>query len=157
MTQTNQSIVDTLRQSGFRMTPQRILILEVMAAHEGHVTAEFIQTETSKTYPGMSLSTVYRTLETFQDFGLVTAVDTGDGPAQYHFSPQAHHHHLICRKCGTNVELEDTLFEPLSAVIHERYGFHAKMNHFAIVGICVKCTDEVTDEHGHAHAVDGVR
>lgn len=145
---------ETLRRQGYRLTPQRLMILDAVIAGEAHVTAEDIHHEVAEQWPEMSLSTVYRTLETLRDLGLVTETDLGNGRVEYHFAERAKHHHLVCRKCGTVAQLDNTFFAPISEALHQQYGFHAELNHFALFGTCGKCTDTAAaepDTHGHSH------
>ena len=133
-----------LRERGFRLTPQRLMILEAVSTEKGHVTAEAIHEVVADQYPDMSLSTVYRTLETLRDLGLVTQTDLGTGRIEYHYAEEAHHHHLVCRKCGTASEIDDTFMGSLSAMLLDSYGFRPEITHFAIFGVCAACDDSET-------------
>ena len=131
-----------LRDLGYRLTPQRLMILEVVTAGKGHVTAEGIHGQVVEQYPDISLSTVYRTLETLRDLGLVTQTDLGAGREEYHFAEQALHHHLICRRCGSVAELDNAFFGPLAEELLNECGFRAEMTHFAVFGVCAACSSE---------------
>ena len=115
------------------------MILEAMTGRPGHVTAEEIHASVVLQYPDMSLSTVYRTLDTLRDLGLVTQTDMGAGREEYHYATQAHHHHLVCRKCGGETELDAGVLAPLAERLLENHGFHAEVSHFAIFGTCAAC------------------
>jgi Fur family ferric uptake transcriptional regulator len=131
-----------LREQGYRLTPQRLMILDAVIAGEGHVTAEAIHQTVASEYPDMSPSTVYRTLETLRDLGLVTETDMGSGRVEYHFADQAKHHHLVCRRCGTVAQLPHDFFAPLAGRLTNEYGFQAEMSHFAVFGLCRECSAE---------------
>ena len=129
-----------LREKGYRLTPQRLMILEVVMAGIGHITAEDVHEDVVQQYPDLSISTVYRTLETLRDLGLVTQTNMGAGKVEYHFAERAHHHHLVCRKCGSILELDSDLLDPMAETLFRAYGFRAEMTHLAIFGSCAACT-----------------
>ncbi len=140
-----------LREQGYRLTPQRLMILDAVIAGEGHVTAEAIHQTIAIDYPDVSVSTVYRTLETLRDLGLVTETDMGNSRVEYHFAERAQHHHLVCRRCGSVAELPADFFSPVSDRLANEYGFRAEMTHFAVFGVCAACVDAGTAPHGHQH------
>jgi Fur family ferric uptake transcriptional regulator len=134
-----EQVGERLRSLGFRVTPQRTLILAALVSGQGHVSAEDIYAEVRSIYPHVNISTVYRTLEQFRDIGLVTQTDLGGGCVQYHCADKGQHHHLVCQKCGRTIELEDSFVEPLRTRLLEEHQFHADMMHFAIFGRCAEC------------------
>jgi len=128
-----------IRERGFRLTPQREMVLKVMHDMEGHVTAEEIHAGVQRISSCVDISTVYRTLELLQEFHLATAVDLGDGQHRYELlSIHGPHHHLHCRSCGklTRVEQED--IQPLMDMLWETFGFAAELDHL-IPGLCREC------------------
>ena len=131
----------TLRQRGIPLTPQRLMILDVLESNHGHLSAEEIFEEARKKYPYMNISTVYRTIDLLKSLDLVAVTDLGGGCLRYHKAKDAGHHHLVCHECGKTVELEDEVLEPVRVLIHERYGFEAQMHHFAIWGMCASCRE----------------
>ena len=134
-----EQVGERLRELGFRVTPQRALILAALIAGEGHVSAEDIYGQVRATFPHVNVSTVYRTLELFRDMGLVTQTDLGGGCVQYHYGDKGQHHHLVCQKCGRTVELEDGFLEPLRERLLNEHRFYANLMHFAIFGRCAEC------------------
>lgn len=136
----------TLRQRGVTLTPQRMIILDVLEGNHGHLSAEEIFEEARKRYPYMNISTVYRTLELLKSLDLVAVTDLGGGCLRYHQAKDAGHHHLVCHECGKTFELEDEVLEPVRASIRDRYRFEAQMHHFAIWGTCAACREK---EGGH--------
>jgi len=134
-----QGINDTLRELGYRLTPQRILILAALRDSDDHISAEEIHTRVCAKYPHVNISTVYRTLELLKSLGLVTETDLGEGRVRYHSADKGHHHHLICENCGATTEVDEPLFLPLKRTLLKEYQFRASINHFAIFGRCTKC------------------
>lgn len=128
-----------LRDLGYRLTPQRMMVLAAIEEGEGHLTAEEIHSKVQDEYPTVNISTVYRTLDLLSELGLVTRTDMGNGVVGYHPAEKGHHHHLICQECGTVVELEDGILEPLRLALMEKCQFQADLRHFAIFGRCARC------------------
>jgi Fur family ferric uptake transcriptional regulator len=132
-------LVQTLKERGHRLTPQRQLILEAIEAAEGHVSAETVHGRVAAQFPQVNISTVYRTLELLQNLGLVTHTHFDDGIAIYHLAEDSHHQHMVCRRCGAEREIEIDELGPLDRHLRARYGFHADLAHFAIIGLCAEC------------------
>jgi len=128
-----------LRERGYRLTPQRMTILAALEASEGHISAEDIYAQVSPVHPYMHISTVYRTLKSLEEMGLVTRTDTGEGVAQYHWGERGHHHHLVCQECGITRDIEHPLFHHLEEAILQQYKFRASFDHLVIFGRCQNC------------------
>lgn len=124
---------------GYRLTPQRLMILEAVRSSENHVTAEDLYGQVKQQYPHISFSTVYRTMELLRDSGFVTQTDLGGGRWQYHPVDKATHHHLICQSCGAVAEVGEEIFAGLQSELRDRHGFDATLTHFAIFGRCRNC------------------
>lgn len=138
-------LADRLRRVGQRATPQRLVILGTLRPGE-HLAADEIFARVEPLLPGVNRSTVYRALELFRDLGLVSMTDLGGGARQFELIDDLHHH-LICHRCGTILELDDALVDPLRDGIRARYGFAPAIDHLAVFGFCSVCA-RVTDTHG---------
>lgn len=130
---------ETLREQGYRLTPQRRLILSAIHQSDNHINAEEIYSQVCAQYPRVNISTVYRTLELLKELGLVTETDLGGGRFSYHLVDRGHHHHLICRGCGQVFELDESLLLPLKDHLLREYNFWAELSHLAVFGRCNKC------------------
>ncbi len=128
-----------LRAAGQRVTPQRLIILGAFVDPDEHLSAEEVYERVEPQVPGVNRSTVYRTLETFRDLGLICETDLGGGTREYQLLEQNRHHHLICRSCRHMSELDDDLVRPLRAAISERHGFQVTIDHLALFGLCSHC------------------
>jgi Fur family ferric uptake transcriptional regulator len=128
-----------LRASGQRLTPQRLLILELLYAHGDHATADEIFAAAQERYPYLNISTVYRTLELLRDIGIISETDPGDGRRQFALLSDDRHHHLICLQCGNVQEIDDEPFDALRAGLRAAHGFEARIDHLAIFGTCQFC------------------
>ena len=140
-------ILQSLRETGYRLTPQRLMILSTIHEHQGHITAEEVCEKIHQEYPYLDISTVYRTLEFLRDQGLVTRTDLGGDCAVYEMAAECHHH-LVCQGCGRTVALPCRFLQPLEAELLEKYGFAAKMNHLAIFGLCAQCREAYSSKEG---------
>jgi len=129
----------TLKEQGYKLTPQRVMVLETLHEAEEHVTAPEIYTRVRVKYPGINKSTVYRTLELLKGLDLVAETKLGGDRFYYHHAEKGHHHHLICQKCGQIIDLDETLLFPLKDTLRQKYNFEANLRHLAIFGHCLHC------------------
>ena len=131
---------ELLRQQGHRLTPQRLQVLHVIKSHGCHITAEEIHAAIVPQQPYLDIATVYRTLQWLQSVGLVAPIGMGDGKLHYEYRrPGEHHHHLICQRCGQQIEIPGEHLAALKADIHQRYGFTLHVDHLALPGRCASC------------------
>jgi Fur family ferric uptake transcriptional regulator len=129
---------DTLRASGYRVTPQRQLVLEAVTKLE-HATPEEIYAEVKQTAVGVNLSTVYRTLELLEQIGLVTHTHLGHGAHRYHLAADAAHVHLVCRDCDAITQIEPAAVSSLVSALEGEYGFETDVGHLTVFGTCARC------------------
>ncbi|MBO0835604.1 MAG: transcriptional repressor, partial [Actinobacteria bacterium] len=113
---------DALRASGYRVTPQRQLVLEAVARLE-HATPEEIYAEVRQTARGVNVSTIYRTLELLEELGLVKHSHIHHGAPSYHLTTHAQHVHLVCRRCEQIIEVDQATVRPLVTALDESEGF----------------------------------
>jgi Fur family ferric uptake transcriptional regulator len=135
--------LEDVRTHGRRVTGQRAIIFEAVRAHKGHLTAEEVYKLARAKNRYINLSTVYRTLDFLKEEGLVTATDLGGGCIQYEACGPHPHHHLICQRCGRVEALDHALLEPLQRTLRKEYEFEARLDHFAIFGLCGRCQKEM--------------
>ncbi len=134
-----QTFIQTLRQRGYRITPQREMIIQALVQNERHMTAEEIFNQVQFLTQSTNIATVYRTLELLVDEGLACQNDLGSGRVVYITRRHGPHIHLICRQCGNVIDADNQLLEPLRAWLHEQYGFEADLHHISIRGVCDTC------------------
>ena len=137
--QQSRDIASELSRQGYRMTPQRQMILSAIENSDDHISAEEIYTQVVAKYPHVNISTVYRTLELLEKLGLVTETDLGGGRVRYHPVDKGHHHHLVCRECGAIIDLDEHLLASLKESLLREYNFIADLRHLAILGRCLNC------------------
>jgi len=136
----SKEILGKLSEQGYRLTPQRMMILSAIENGDGHISADEIYAQVVAEYPRVNISTVYRTLELLKRLELVTETDLGDGRLRYHPADKGHHHHLVCTECGAVIDLDESLLSPVKDVLLREYGFLADLKHLAIFGRCANCS-----------------
>ncbi|MFC1908123.1 Fur family transcriptional regulator [Chloroflexota bacterium] len=133
-------IISKLIEQGYRLTPQRVMILSAIENSDNHISAEEIYAQIVAKYPQVNISTVYRTLELLKQLGLVTETNMGEGRVKYHSAEKGHHHHLVCQECGTMIDLDESALFSLKDTLLRQYEFIADLRHLAILGRCVNCS-----------------
>jgi len=128
----------TLRASGYRVTPQRQLVLEAVT-RLNHASPEEIFAEVQQTAQGVNVSTIYRTLELLEQLGLVTHTHLGHGAPRYHLAAESQHVHLVCSDCGQVTELAPEAAGPLVTALDEEHGFATDVGHLTVFGTCRNC------------------
>ncbi|MDH5373918.1 MAG: transcriptional repressor [Acidimicrobiia bacterium] len=134
-------LVEALRGEGFRITAARRAICSVLAdSHEEHLSATDIQSRAADLSAiEIDQSTVYRTLDVFEQLGWLHHVHLGHGPGIIHLTDKTDHHHLVCESCGKSVDVELDELEAVFGTLSKRYGFAPTSLHFALVGTCNAC------------------
>ena len=132
-------LISQLSEQGYRLTPQRMMVLSAIANSEHHISAEEIYVQVVAKYPHVNISTVYRTLDLLKRLGLVTETDLGGGRVRYHPADKGHHHHLVCQECGAIIDLDESVLSSLKSRLLQEYKFSADLRHLAIFGRCSNC------------------
>jgi Fe2+ or Zn2+ uptake regulation protein len=134
----DKQLVVALRRRGQRVTSQRLVIHRALLELDRHVTAEQVLDAVRPRLPGVSLPTVYATLDLLEELGTVRRVSGPHGPTLY--DPRAEpHHHLVCRQCG-RVEDFDAAVELEAATIAARsQGFSPDRSELVVSGRCAAC------------------
>jgi Fur family transcriptional regulator, ferric uptake regulator len=131
----------TLREQGYRLTPQRNLIWEVLRDAGRHLTAEEVATEVRHTLPDVNVSTVYRTLELLVSLDLVVETRLEGSVCYYEVSPEPTHHHFVCTHCGMVGHFSDELLAPVHAELTQRRAFDVSQIQVTALGLCRSCRD----------------
>ncbi len=129
-----------LKQKNLRLTPQREAVLKILLdCQDKHLTAEDIYDRTRGEYPDIGLATIYRALELFEELGLVSRLEFGDGGRRYEFALGKDHHHLFCLDCGKIAEFNEDLLEELQETIARESGFLIINHSLRFFGYCHRC------------------
>jgi len=134
------AIKHLLQDHGLSVTTARIAVLQ--ALQDGHAQ---IRASVLEHYPVINVVTVYRTLELFEEHGLVDRVTLGDKLVRWGLATHTHHH-LICRACGGAVELTAEPFQRLADDLERSYGVRADIRHLALRGLCAPCAASRHDQ-----------
>lgn len=137
----HRDIAGQLSRQGYRITPQRTMILSIIEKSDEHINAEEIYAKVVAKYPRVNISTVYRTLDLLKQLGLIFEMDLGGGRVGYHPEDKGHHHHLICRQCGTVIDINEAVLFSVKAILLQAFDFDADLRHLAISGFCEKCRE----------------
>jgi Fur family ferric uptake transcriptional regulator len=135
----DHTFIDALRRRGYRITPQREMVVEAIANAGCHITAEQIFNEVSERVHGMNITTVYRTLDLLVEEGLISRLDLGHCEITYATLQHGPHLHLVCRQCGYVMDADAAMMGHLNELIQQQYGFTADLQHAAFTGLCSAC------------------
>jgi Fur family transcriptional regulator, ferric uptake regulator len=135
---TPQGLKSELHDRGYRMTPQRRLVLDAVS-ELGHATPEEVLARIREVSPGVNVSTVYRNLELLEELGLIRHSHLGSGPSTWHAASHSGHLHLVCRTCGGVTEVDLALAADLMGRLERDTGFKSDMEHFGVQGTCADC------------------
>jgi Fur family ferric uptake transcriptional regulator len=134
-----QTIITSLRQKGYRLTPQREMIIKVIAQNTKHLSAEEIFLELQKHTNAINIATVYRTLDMLWEEGFAGRNDLSEGKIVYSANQHGPHIHLVCRRCNHIINAEPQELKKLGEVLDSRYNFDADLAHISIFGLCHDC------------------
>jgi Fur family ferric uptake transcriptional regulator len=132
------AILALVRARGVRLTTPRRAIVQALLQAPDHVTAEELAAAVQAAHPDVHRSTVYRTLDTLTDLGVVVHAHLGHGPAVYHLADRPHYH-LVCQRCGSVTELPIAVMAPLRRRLARDFRFELDATHFALAGRCGDC------------------
>lgn len=140
MSFSRKTIESALRHHGYKVTPQRRMIIdEIINTHE-HQTPAAIHERVQIEHPGIGLVTIYRTLEILEECGLICETHAGHSCRSYLLRESfAHHHHLICSDCGKVVDFTDCGLNELESKLKEKSGFKINGHLLEFIGQCGDC------------------
>lgn len=135
-------LLQYLHERGFRLTPQREMVLKVLHEIEENATIDEIHSRVSALCAAVNLSTVYRTLGLLESFNLVSSFKLGDGQRHYELlSLHRSHFHLLCRTCDCLVAIDACELQPLRGQLAQDHDFQMQLDHLVIPGLCKTCQD----------------
>jgi Fur family ferric uptake transcriptional regulator len=137
-THESEGLRGELHDRGYRMTPQRRLVLDAVSAL-GHATPDEVLSRVREQASGVNASTIYRNLELLEELGLVRHSHLGSGPTTWHVATHSGHLHLVCRSCGSVTEVDVSLAADLVGRLERDTGFKSDMEHFGVQGTCADC------------------
>jgi Fur family peroxide stress response transcriptional regulator len=130
--------MEDFREIGFKLTPQRLAVLEFLKGNTSHPSAEDIFRETKKRFPTMSFATVYNILEALKKRGKIKELNID--PERKRYDPNtSHHHHCICTSCNKVLDVQ-TSFD-LTVPDEIKDSFEVSENHIEFYGTCSDCSN----------------
>ena len=139
---TEKKIASILRQQGYKLTPQRRVVLKTIALNQNHLTPAEIYERVHEEYPGIGLVTIYRTLDILTELGLICEVHAGGSSRSYLMRrPSGHHHHLVCSGCGAVVDFTNCDLSKLEQRLSQETGFDVDDHLLELFGRCLNCQE----------------
>jgi Fur family ferric uptake transcriptional regulator len=130
----------TLQELGYRLTPQRTLVWDVLRQHGSHMGAEDVCAQVQEQFPHINMSTVYRTLELLVGLGLVRETHLGPTRRFFEVEEEVPHHHLVCDRCGEVAHLHDEDLGTLDPLLRQERGFAVR--ELTVFGRCRDCQND---------------
>lgn len=145
-------LTKTLDENGYKTTTQRSMVYEILNENKDkHLSTEEIYELIRDKNPKMGIATIYRTLQLFEEIGLVYKHNFDDGCSRYEIlSPDSNevhqHHHLLCKKCGRIIEVKEDLMNSLEEIIEKQYNFEILNHVVKFTGICSQCRNKENED-----------
>ena len=134
-----EQLIARLKESEYRLTPQRVELIRLIAASEGHPSASHLYNQIKVQFPTMSLATVYKTLDLLKELGEVLEIGLRDD-SHYDGNKPYPHPHLICTKCQKIMDGElDVAVEKIVQEVEHNFGFHVVKHQLDFYGLCPDC------------------
>lgn len=134
-----RSIDDVLRGHGYRVTPARQVVWEVLRDAEEHLTVEEIANRVERRTPAVHLTSVYRSLTLLAELGLVRESRLGEGGGRWEVVHPDEHFHVLCRGCGAVTHHVGNLVEQIRGHLSTGHGFEADSVELVVHGFCAAC------------------
>ena len=139
-------IVAALDRAGFRLTEPRRAVADLIEEQTGHFTASDLEGLVRDRRLGISRATLFRALELLTELGVVERLDLPTGEHAYVPCARAHHHHVVCSRCGRTAEAEDCGVSEAVAEIARRTGFRIDSHRLELFGLCRHCQARTTPD-----------
>ena len=131
-------LADRLKQAGYKLTPARLAVVEVLETYPDHLSHNEILQEGKKIYPRLSRATVYRTMELLVSLNLLRSIYMSD-PTQRFMSAAGGHHHLVCTECDAVFEFDHCTVDQLAQELSEQFNFLIRNHLLEFQGVCNSC------------------
>ena len=144
---TEKKVVAALKKHGYKLTPQRRVVIQAITSDREHHTPADIYERVQREHAGVGLVTIYRTLDILAGMGLICEVHAGDGRRSYLMRrPSEHHHHLICSGCGAVVDFTGCDLGELERSLAAKTGFEIESHLLEFLGRCWDCQRQLDEE-----------
>ncbi len=132
-------ILARLRLAGYKITPPRLAVLEVIEQKGEHLNPNEILEQAKAIHPALGRATVYRTLDLLTQLGVVRPIYVGESGPTY-IRADGNHHHLVCSRCGQVVDFDQCVADQMTHELSARFGFEIMSHLLEFYGLCAKCS-----------------
>jgi Fur family ferric uptake transcriptional regulator len=132
-------IVDALEGAGYRLTAPRLAVADLIAEYNGHFTASELEAAARSRRLGISRATLFRALDLLTELHVVERLDLPTGEHAYVPCAPAHHHHVICSRCGRTTRVEDCGLAGVVAEVARGSGYAIESHRLELFGLCRHC------------------
>ena len=140
----DRDLVLRLRNAGYKITPPRRAVIEVVLSEGEHLNPNEILHRAQTLYPQTGRATVYRTLELLTTLGIVRPIYVGEhGPI--YIRAEGGHHHLVCSRCGVVTDFDQCVADTMERELETRFGFEIRSHLLEFYGICARCRQAQAD------------
>lgn len=139
MSHENKDYISALRSKGYRVTSQRLIVLDAVCENQGHATIADILVSVNNMDSTIDPSTVYRALDVLRDAELIVESEIEGTGKIYRVAGESEHHHLVCSACGAILTIHQEDVAPLIRQIRDEYGFEIQTDHLVFNGMCKVC------------------
>ena len=137
-----EKMVERLREHEHRITPQRLAILRVLAASDGHPSVEQIYARVKDDFPTTSLATVYKNVSLLKSLGEVLELGFSDDSNRYDGYKPYPHPHLVCTRCKKIIDSDLSMLQDLTQELVQETGFRIINHRMDFFGICPECQNK---------------
>ena len=138
----SQPLVDAVDNAGYRLTEPRRAVADLIAARDGHFTANDLIEDARSSEVDIGRATVFRALDLFTELEVLERIDLPNGDHAYvPCEPQVHHHHMVCDGCGRVTEVEDLGLGAAIEDIQARTGWQVDTHRLELFGRCPACRE----------------
>ncbi len=134
-------MVEKLKEHEFRITPQRLAVLKILAKSQGHPSVEDIFKKLKPDFPTTSIATIYKTVNLLKEIGEVVELDFSEESNRYDGNRPYPHPHLICTRCKTVVDPDMATVEDLSKELARKTGYEILNHRLDFFGVCPRCQE----------------
>lgn len=135
------SFIERLRDAGYKITPPRLAVLEVIEQEGEHLDPAQILRRAQSIHPAIGRATVYRTLELLTQLNIVRPIYVGEHGPTY-IRAEGGHHHLVCSTCGVVIDFDQCMAGDMMRDLKDRFGFQIQSHLLEFYGVCANCQDK---------------
>ncbi len=132
-------IIERLRATGMRVTPQRVAVLNIIIGNQDHLSVEEIHDRVQADYPMIGLATIYKTISMLKEMGEITELNIDNSSARFDGSQKPPHPHFVCSQCNTITDLDEDLLADIPATVSQQTGYQITNYRLDFFGLCPNC------------------